>query len=89
MAVEYTIKYLEEIIDKHIKVLPQNIKIIIKQAIEERLGTNPVGYGKPLRYSLKGYRRLRVGDYRIVYSINEKDKIVIILAIKHRKDIYN
>ena len=49
---------------------------------------DPIGFGKPLRYSLKGHRRLRVGDYRIVYRIAADKKIVVIIAIKHRKDIY-
>jgi mRNA-degrading endonuclease RelE of RelBE toxin-antitoxin system len=34
----------------------------IKRAIEERLAIDPVKLGKPLRYSLCGLRRLRVGD---------------------------
>lgn len=49
---------------------------------------DPIGFGKPLRYSLKGHRRLRVSDYRIVYRIEPEIKTVIIVAIKHRKDIY-
>ena len=61
-------------------------KELIKRAIEERLMADPISFGKPLRYSLKGHRRLRVSDYRIVYRI--EDKQVIILAIKHRKEIY-
>ncbi len=32
--------------------------------------------------------RLRVGVYRIIYQINEKDKMVIVFAVGHRKDIY-
>ena len=53
--------------------------------MKERLEIDPVSFGKPLRYSLKGHRRLRVGDYRIVYKINEDKKIVIIVAVDHRK----
>ena len=59
---------------------------MIKTAIEERLMVDPIGFGKPLRYSLKGHRRLRVGDYRVVYRIEKKT--VVIIAIKHRKDVY-
>ena len=44
--------------------------------------------GKPLRYSFKGHRRLRVGDYRIIFRVNLTQRIVTIVAIKHRKDIY-
>lgn len=61
---------------------------MIKKAIEERLTLDPVGFGKPLRYSLKGHRRLRVSDYRIIHRINVSTHTVIIIAIKHRKEIY-
>jgi addiction module RelE/StbE family toxin len=84
----YTLEYLEEVVKKHIPAIPPKIKNIIKKAIEERIAIDPIAFGKPLRYSLKGYRRLRVGDYRIVYRISYEEKNVIICAIKHRKDIY-
>lgn len=32
--------------------------------------------------------RLRQGDYRIVYSVEDKDRTVVIVNIGHRKDIY-
>ena len=50
---------------------------------------DPIGFGKPLRYSLKGHRRLRVSDYRIVYRIEPEEHSVIIIAIKHRKVVYD
>jgi mRNA interferase RelE/StbE len=84
----YSIEYLAEVVNIDIPRLPKKIKSTIKRAIETRLVTDPVGFGKPLRYSLKGYRRLRVSDYRIVYRIIPKDNRVIVAAIKHRKDIY-
>ena len=69
--------------------LPQinkNVRLRIQKAIEERLMTEPTKYGKPLRKSLKGYWKLRVGDYRIVYKI--KNEEVFIFGIIHRKKIY-
>ena len=84
----FQIEYLEPVVKDDIPALPKIFKVSIKKAIEERLVTDPVGFGKPLRYSLKGHRRLRVGDYRIVYRIELEKRIVIIVAIKHRKDIY-
>ncbi len=59
-------------------------KIIDKLAF---LSENPKA-GKPLRYVLHGYRRARVGKYRIIYRIKEKEKIVFIVAIGHRKTVY-
>ena len=47
---------------------------------------NPIKYGDPLRKTLKGYRKVRVGDYRIVYKI--EGEYISILGIRHRKEIY-
>ena len=44
-------------------------------------------FGKPLRYSLKGARSLRAGDYRVVFAI-ERDDVVLIVKIGHRRDVY-
>lgn len=84
----YEISYLEVVVKKHIPSLPTSIKIIIKKAIEDRLTLEPLALGKPLQYTLKGYRRLRVGDYRIVYRIDPNVYRVLIVAIMHRKDVY-
>lgn len=85
----YRIEYLSTVVDDDIPLLPKRFKEAIKSAIEEKLMTDPVGFGKPLRYSLKGHRRLRVGDYRIVYRIDPRKHIVLIVAIKHRKAVYD
>lgn len=61
---------------------------IIKEAIEKKLTKDPIIFGKPLRYSLKGHRSLRVGDYRVIYRIVEEQVLVIIIEIDHRKDVY-
>jgi mRNA interferase RelE/StbE len=84
----YQIEYLISVIKEDIPLLPKKIKSTIKNAIEERLKKDPIGFGKPLRYSLRGHRRLRVGDYRIVYRIDPEKEIVIIIMIKHRKNVY-
>ncbi|UCG64864.1 MAG: type II toxin-antitoxin system RelE/ParE family toxin [Deltaproteobacteria bacterium] len=59
---------------------------MIKRAIEERLATRPEVFGKPLQRTLKGYWRLRVVEYRVVFKIVEND--ILILGIVHRKDVY-
>ncbi|MFH0798939.1 MAG: type II toxin-antitoxin system RelE/ParE family toxin [Pseudomonadota bacterium] len=84
----YRIVYLDSVVNEDIPRLPKSSRLLIHRAIEERLTIDPVGLGKPLRYSLKGHRRLRVGDYRIVYRIDPKERIVTIVVIKHRRDVY-
>jgi mRNA interferase RelE/StbE len=84
----YEIEYLETVVKEDISRLPTIMKAVIKKAIETRLTVDPIGFGKPLRYSLKGQRRLRVGDYRVVYRIEPAKHKVLITTIKHRKDVY-
>ena len=43
---------------------------------------------KPLKGELAGYYRYRVGDYRVVYSIDDEQKQVFVLIIKHRGEVY-
>ncbi|MCX5783511.1 MAG: type II toxin-antitoxin system RelE/ParE family toxin [Elusimicrobia bacterium] len=65
--------------------IPANIKTRIRKAIEERLLTAPDKYGKPLSGSLAGHRRLRVGDYRVIYRVVGNE--VRILEIAYRGDV--
>jgi len=85
----YKIAYFEAVVKEDIPRLSSTARIRIKRAIEERLMTNPAGYGKSLRHSLKGHRRLRVGDYRVVYWIESKQRAVHVVAIKHRREVYD
>ncbi len=84
---KYKIEYLQSVVREDIPALSSPERKRIKKAIEERLGSNPIEYGKPLQYSLKGCRRLRVGDYRIIYQIEEPETVLIV-KIGHRKEVY-
>ena len=84
----YKILYLPEVVKKQISSLSLPVRSRIKKAVEKKLAIDPIAFGKPLRYSLKGLRRLRVDDYRIIYKIDEKEEKVIIVKIAHRKEIY-
>ena len=84
---KFKIEYLESVAREDIQALSPPERKRIKKAIEERLGSNPIEYGKPLQYSLKGCRRLRVGDYRIIYKIEEPETVLIV-KIGHRKEVY-
>ncbi|MFA5838698.1 MAG: type II toxin-antitoxin system RelE/ParE family toxin [Candidatus Paceibacterota bacterium] len=86
MDIKYKIEYHQLVAREDIPSLSEEWKIRIKESIENKLTTYPEIYGKPLRYSLKGYRKLRVGDYRVVFKVQKN--IVKILAIKHRENIY-
>jgi len=84
--VSYRIEYLESVVRQDIPKLSRDVRNRIRKAIEQKLASHPIEFGKPLRYSLKGARRLRVGDWRVVYTIESPD-VVLIVKIGHRRDV--
>lgn len=82
----YKIAYHPLVIKEDINNIPANMRDRIREAIEQRILRDPLQAGKPLRKSLKGHRKMRVGDYRIIYRLEQN--LVIILKIGHRKDVY-
>lgn len=86
MELEFTIRYHIKVVEDDIPSLSQASRVRIRKAIEEKLTNAPEKFGKPLRQSLHGYRKLRVGDYRIVFRIEAHT--VFILAILHRSVVY-
>lgn len=82
----YIIKYHEFAVKKDIPKLPKNKRNSIKKNIITKLAQRPEIFGKPLQNTLKGYWRLRIGDYRIIFKI--KGNTVYILIIAHRSTVY-
>jgi len=83
----YQVEYLRSVVDNDVPALPKSAKRQIRRAIETKLATHPFELGKPLRYSLRGARRLRVGDYRVIYRIEPPD-VVLVVRIGHRREVY-
>ncbi|MDP8263310.1 MAG: type II toxin-antitoxin system RelE/ParE family toxin [Candidatus Ancaeobacter aquaticus] len=83
---DYRLLYHPAGLKEDLTVIPSGIKLMIKNAIEMRLLKDPISFGKPLRQSLKGHRKFRVGDWRVIYRIEKKD--IFILKIGHLKDVY-
>lgn len=75
------------LVAEDIKTIPKNLQIRIKKALEQRLLQDPVQAGRPLRQSLAGHRKMRVGDYRIIYRVERQS--IIVLKIGHRKEVYD
>ena len=59
-------------VGKDLKRISPDNQYIIRKAIEEKLMVDPIKFGLPLRRTLKGFMKLRVGDFRIIYSIEKK-----------------
>ena len=86
MAIGFTIVYQLTVTREDIPRIAETWREKIRSAIADKLTTHPDVYGKPLRRSLRGYRKLRVGDYRVVFRIDAA--LVKIFAIAHRSVVY-
>jgi len=86
VTVAFELRYHPEVKSADIPLLDAKMKARIKNAIETRLTEEPQQYGVPLRKTLHGYWKLRVGDYRVVFKI-VKDEVWI-FGIIHRKKVY-
>ena len=69
---------------------PHNAAIAKKilDRIESYLALEPKELGKPLKGEFLGYWRYRWGDYRVIYKIADREILIVVLRISHRKDVY-
>ena len=63
---------------------PDRARIV---AAIDRLAETP-HLGTSLKGDLRGLRRIRVGDYRILYEVRDKELVVLVVRIAHRRDAY-
>lgn len=72
--------------NRDLKLIKNRYQHAISVALEE-IKEDPT-IGKPLERKLTGRFTYRVGVYRIIYTINKKDKIVTLLFAGHRAMVY-
>ncbi len=69
--------------------LPKSIQELVRRAIKDRLETAPLSYGKPLSYTWRGYRSLRVSNYRVIYRVDQEKITVLVVKVDIRRDVYD
>jgi mRNA interferase RelE/StbE len=67
--------------------LPPSLRERLKPRIDA-LADNPRPHGVKKLTGQADYYRIRVGDWRIVYTIQDRQLIVLVLRIAHRSDVY-
>jgi len=78
---------LEKQAEKDLKKLPADLFDRVVLAIQGlSVNPRPVGCLK-LKNSLQDYR-IRVGDYRIIYEVDDKNQMVKVMIVRHRRDVY-
>lgn len=68
--------------------LPEKIATAIVSFATQTLPENPQRISKPLRDELEGFYSARRGDYRVIFSLDEKLGQLLIIRISHRSDSY-
>ena len=76
----------EEGAENDLAGMPPPARRQVLRAICERIAVAPLSFGKQLKHGLSGYRSLRVGDWRIGYTV-EGDNVSI-AHIELRRDAY-
>jgi mRNA interferase RelE/StbE len=73
---------------RSLKQLPPKVFDAVIAFISGPLADNPHRVGKPLRHEFAGTFSARVGPYRILYEIDDIVRIVGVIRIAHRADVY-
>lgn len=76
--------------DKEFKKLDRYTMRMIKAWIDKNLVDceNPRIHGKPLTANKTGQWRYRIGDYRLLCSIEDSELVILALTVGHRRNIY-
>ena len=74
-------------VEKQLAALDKPIRRRVAAAIDA-LATNPRPAGAIALQGVSGLLRVRVGDYRVIYAVNDGELIVLIVSIGHRREIY-
>ena len=78
-------------VEKELRKLGHTAQKKIITFLKEKiiLSDNPRLLGKPLSGDLTGVWRYRVGDYRILAQLEDKNFIVLVIHVGHRKNVYD
>jgi mRNA interferase RelE/StbE len=71
---------------KEFRKLGHSARVDILSAVQKKLTKKPTKYGEPLVRDLAGYHKLPVGQWRVVYYIEEEKVLVLVLAVGKRAE---
>ena len=71
---------------KALEKVAQEDRLRIIAAIDQ-LKTNPAA-GGVLKGEFSGLRRIRIGNYRVIYEVHDDELVVLVIRIGHRRNVY-
>ena len=86
----FKVGYLDSVRKTLTKMDPFTRKMIVEWINKNLFNCdNPRAFGKPLKSNRSGQWRYRVGDYRIIVKIEDDKLIILVIAVGHRREVYN
>ena len=82
----YTVEIDELVFSEDFKRIDGTGQKRIMKAVRKKLTEEPRAYGKPLSGEYKGFWKLKVGPYRVVYEIIESQVTVYVIKVGYRRD---
>ena len=82
----WKIKIHSLVIEEDLKKINKKTRTIILKTIYKKLTIAPEKYGSPLRSPLKGYWKLKISHYRVIYRIEKNTIKVLVLKVGMRHD---
>ena len=74
--------------DKDMSKLDDKVRSFIRNSVKNKLLASPEDYLKALSWNLKWLYKFRVWDYRLICEKKDNKLIIVVIRVKHRKDVY-
>jgi len=81
----WTIRYHSDVKEDMESIGPSAARRIMR-VIDAKLTQAPMQFGAPLSGTLSAFRKLRIGDYRVVCRVQDRRVIVFVLTVGHQRD---
>jgi mRNA interferase RelE/StbE len=73
---------------KDFLALPLGIQARVQNVFARLARWPAVSGAKPLKYELKGAQRIRTGDWRVLFTVDEPARQITVFRIANRRDVY-
>ncbi len=88
MNLVWTIEW-DDFAKKQLKKLDRPVQKKILDYLDERIINNPLAFGRELVGNKTGLWRYRIEDHRVICRIENQTLVICVLAVGHRKEIYD
>ena len=78
---------IERSFEKDLRRLPEDLVARVYEWLE-RLPEEPFPPGVVKLKGAERSHRIRIGNYRIVYEVDQQEQVITIFYVRHRKDVY-